>query len=150
MFERFWYIFGRWFANSCKIVWIRNSGYIFREEVVRGVLRNFAKFTGKHLCQSLFLIKLQVSNTGAGTGVLLVNFVKFPRTPFFIKNLWWLLLYLELETRLVTLACEDPFLWNTILSDSIVIFLFFFVEVYTIAVIISSNFFCLFDLHSRD
>ena len=27
---------------------------------------------------------------------------------------------------------------------------FFFVEVYTIAVIISSNFFCLFDLHSRD
>ena len=25
----------------------------------KGVLRNFAKFTGKHLCQSLFLIKLQ-------------------------------------------------------------------------------------------
>ena len=24
----------------------------------KGVLRNFAKFTGKHLCQSLFLIKL--------------------------------------------------------------------------------------------
>ena len=26
-----------------------------------GVLENFAKFTGKHLCQSLFLIKLQTS-----------------------------------------------------------------------------------------
>ena len=26
--------------------------------VKKGVLRNFAKFTGKHLCQSLFLIKL--------------------------------------------------------------------------------------------
>ena len=25
----------------------------------KGVLRNFAKFTGKHLCQSLFLIKSQ-------------------------------------------------------------------------------------------
>ena len=27
----------------------------------KGVLRNFAKFTGKHLCQSLLLIKVQVS-----------------------------------------------------------------------------------------
>ena len=26
-----------------------------------GVLRNFAKFTGKHMCESLFLIKLQDS-----------------------------------------------------------------------------------------
>ena len=25
----------------------------------KGVLKNFAKFTGKHLCQSLFLIRLQ-------------------------------------------------------------------------------------------
>ena len=25
----------------------------------KSVLRNFVKFTGKHLCQSLFLIKLQ-------------------------------------------------------------------------------------------
>ena len=25
----------------------------------KGVLKNFAKFTGKHLCQSLFFIKLQ-------------------------------------------------------------------------------------------
>ena len=30
-----------------------------RCSVKKGVLRNFAKFTGKHLCQSLFLIKLQ-------------------------------------------------------------------------------------------
>ena len=27
----------------------------------KGVLKDFTKFTGKHLCQSLFLIKLQVS-----------------------------------------------------------------------------------------
>ena len=30
-----------------------------RCSVRKGVLGNFAKFTGKHLCQSLFLIKLQ-------------------------------------------------------------------------------------------
>ena len=27
----------------------------------KGVLKNFTKFTGKHLCQSLFLMKLQAS-----------------------------------------------------------------------------------------
>ena len=40
---------------------------------VKGFLRNLAKFTGKHLCQSLFIksfIKLPV------------NFAKFLRTPF--------------------------------------------------------------------
>ena len=29
----------------------------------RVVLKNFAKFTGKHLCESVFKIKLQVSET---------------------------------------------------------------------------------------
>ena len=45
--------------------------------VRKGVLRNFAKFTGKHLCQSLFLIKLQ-----AWHRCFPVNFAKFLRTPF--------------------------------------------------------------------
>ena len=45
----------------------------------KGVLRNFAKFTGKHLRQSFFLIKLQAPP-------------KFLRTPFFTEHLWWLLL----------------------------------------------------------
>ena len=53
----------------------------------KGVLRNFAKFTGKHPCQSLFLIKLQAGGLqfikkDSGTGVFSVNFVKFLRTPF--------------------------------------------------------------------
>ena len=39
----------------------------------RVVLRNFAKFTAKHLCQSLF-------------------FNKVAGTPFIIEHLWWLLL----------------------------------------------------------
>ena len=53
----------------------------------KGVLRNFAKFTGKHMYQSLFLIKLK----GLGPATLLkkrlwhryfpVNFAKFLRTP---------------------------------------------------------------------
>ena len=44
----------------------------------KGSLRNFAKFTGKHMCQSLFLIKLQASDLqlclkrDSGTGVFLL------------------------------------------------------------------------------
>ena len=62
------------------------------------VLRNFTKFTGKHLCQSLFFNKL----TGLRTTTLLkkrlwhrcfpVNFAKFLRTPFLAEHLQWLLL----------------------------------------------------------
>ena len=72
----------------------------------RGVLRNFTKFTGKHLCQSLFFNKI----AGLSSATLLkkrlwhrcfpVNFMKFLRTPFFIERLWWLLLFVV-------------FLWNS-------------------------------------
>ena len=47
----------------------------------KGVLRNFTKFTGKQLCQSLFFNKV------AG------------RTPFFIEHLWWLLLALDASSK---------------------------------------------------
>ena len=56
--------------------------------VWKGVLRKFTKFTGKHLCQSLFFNKV----AGLKPATLLkkrlwhrcfsVNFVKFLRTPF--------------------------------------------------------------------
>ena len=60
--------------------------------------RNFAKFTGKQLCQSLFF------NNVAGWGLTLlnkelwhwcfpVNFAKSLRTPFLTEHLWWLLLF---------------------------------------------------------
>ena len=55
---------------------------------IKGVLRNFTKFTGKHLCQSLFLNKV----AGLRHRCFPANFVKFPRTPFFTEYLWWLLL----------------------------------------------------------
>ena len=48
-----------------------------RCSVRKGVLRNFSKFTGKHLCQSLFLIKLQTQHS-----YFAVNFAKFLRTHF--------------------------------------------------------------------
>ena len=45
----------------------------------KGILRNFTKFSGKHLCLSLFFNKV------AGLCRL-----KFLRTPFYIEHIWWL------------------------------------------------------------
>ena len=44
----------------------------------KGVLRNFTKFTGKHLCQSLIFNKV----AGLRHRCFPVNFAKFLRTPF--------------------------------------------------------------------
>ena len=64
------------------------------------MLRNFSKFTGKYLRQSLFFNKV----AGLRFATLLkkrlwhrrfpVNFAKFLRTPFLTKHLRWLLLHL--------------------------------------------------------
>ena len=61
-----------------------------RPEVLckKGVLRNFTKFTGKHLCQSLFFNKVATLRPATLLKKRLwhrcfpVNFVKFLRTPF--------------------------------------------------------------------
>ena len=64
----------------------------------KGVLRNFAKFTGKHLCQSLFSNKVAdlrpttLLKKRLWRRCFPVNFVKFLRTPCCIEHLWWLLL----------------------------------------------------------
>ena len=65
----------------------------------KGVLRNFVKFTGKHLCQGLLFNKV----VGLRAATLLkkrlwhrcfpVNFVKLLRTPLSTEHLRWLLLY---------------------------------------------------------
>ena len=67
----------------------------------KGVLRNLAEFTGKHLCQSLFFNKL----AGLRPAILLkkslwhkcfpMNFVKFIRTPFLQSTSVWQLLPVE-------------------------------------------------------
>ena len=61
------------------------------------VLRNFAKFTGKHLCQSLFFNKVAVLSPETLLKKRLwhrcfsVNSAKFLRTHFFTEHLRWLL-----------------------------------------------------------
>ena len=62
----------------------------------KGVLKNFGKFTGKHLRQSLFFSKFAVLTPVTLLKYRLwhrcfpVNFAKFLGTPFFIEHLWWL------------------------------------------------------------
>ena len=91
--------FCSWKKVSC-ISWsmFRSS----RPEVFckKGVLRNFAKFTGKHLCQSLFLIKLQASvlnfvKKETLSQVFSCKFYEISKNINFIEHLWWLLLYVH-------------------------------------------------------
>ena len=76
----------------------------------KAVLRNFAKFTGKYLCQSLFFNKV------AGFPV---NFAKFLRTTFFAELLRWLLLYLHLNLKnsfvILWYLIQDH--WNMIIDQ---------------------------------
>ena len=70
-----------------------------RCSVTKDVLRNFAKFTGKHLCQRLFFNKV----AGLRLATLLkkklwhryfpVNFAKFLSTAFLQNTSGWVLLY---------------------------------------------------------
>ena len=67
----------------------------------KGFRKNFAKFTGKHLCQGLFFTEV----AGLKPATLLnkrlwyrcfpVNFAKFLRPPFPTDYLRWLLLELQ-------------------------------------------------------
>ena len=64
----------------------------------KDILTNFAKFTGKHLCQSLFFNKVVDLRSATllkkrlGNRCFPVNFAKVLRTPFFTEHLRWLLL----------------------------------------------------------
>ena len=67
----------------------------------KGVLESFAKFYGKHLCQSLFFNKAAGLRPAAflkkrhWDRCFPVNFTKFLRSPFFTEQLRWLLLLLQ-------------------------------------------------------
>ena len=54
----------------------------------KDVLKIFAKFTRKHFCQSLLLIKMQALKRDFGTGCFPVNFAKFIRKSFLTEQLW--------------------------------------------------------------
>ena len=67
----------------------------------KGVHRNFAKFTEKHLCQSHFLNKvsgLRPAKKRLWHRCFPVNFAKFLRTAFSLEHLWWLLLTIRIFT----------------------------------------------------
>ena len=67
----------------------------------KGDLRNFAKFTGKHLCQSYFSNKVAglrpetLLNKRLWYKCFSVNFAKLLRTPLLTEYLRWLLLLLD-------------------------------------------------------
>ena len=64
-----------------------------RCSIIKGILRNFTKFTGKHLCQSLrpaTLLKKRLWH-----GCFPMNFVKFSRTPYLQNTSGRLLLYID-------------------------------------------------------
>ena len=98
-------------AQPFKQKWAQNRSSHQGCSVRKGVLRNFAKFTGKHLCQSLFFNKV----TGLRPATLLkkklwhrcflVNFVKFLRA-LFLQNTSGRLLLLKLSFSLGSNGCS--------------------------------------------
>ena len=89
----FWLILCHWFLSGDS-----------RPEVIfkKGFLRNFAKFAWKHLCQSLFLLKLQASACNfikkeALAQVFSCESAKFLGTNFLKEHLWWLLLSFQVK-----------------------------------------------------
>ena len=79
--------------------------------VRKDVLHNFSKFTGKHLCQSLFLIKLlalacNFIAKGSLAQMFFVNFAKFLGTPFLQNTSGRLLLYVVPTRSNTTLSLE--------------------------------------------
>ena len=97
----------------CTIPAIAPYGEVFYHSFIlkKGVLRNFAKFTGKQLCQGFFF------NKGAGPATLLkkrlwhrcfpVNFAKFLRIPFLQNTSGQLLLYHSFQKYLKKLICRQ-------------------------------------------
>ena len=80
----------------CKVYHQKQPPEVFCK---KGFLWNFAKFTRKHLCQSLFINKIAglrpatLLKKRLWRSVFPVNFVKFLRTPLLIEHLWYLLPY---------------------------------------------------------
>ena len=94
-----------------------------RCSVRKGVLRNFAKFTGKHLCQSHFFKKV----VGLRPATLLkrrlwhrcfpVIFANFLRTPFLQNTSGRLLLIIYISISFVSLSLDKSNLFLT--EDSV-------------------------------
>ena len=73
---------------------------VWRGLVMPLVFRNYTKFTGKHLWQSLLVADLRPATLlkkRRWHRCFPMNFAKFLRTPFLTEHLWWLLLIVWLE-----------------------------------------------------
>ena len=85
-----------------RFVHLMLSSKCYRPEILckKDVLKNFAKFTEKHLCQSHFFNNVVVLRPATllkrrfWHRCFPVSFAKFLRTSFFIEHPWWLLLEL--------------------------------------------------------
>ena len=102
MYFHFW--FSLWLQQM--IISRRSRPEVFCK---KGVLKNFTKFTEKHLCQSLFF------NKAAGLPAFLLKkrlkFVNFLRTPISIEHLRWLLLiFFVLMTKNVWVSMTKAFI----------------------------------------
>ena len=92
----------------------------------KGVLRNFAKFIGKHLCRSLYFNKVvdpTLLKQRLRYRYFPVNFVQFLRKPFPTEHLRWLLLYMIILVTLllilkICLSVEINF-WKTPLKITV-------------------------------
>ena len=85
--------------------------------VKKSVLRNFEKFTGKHLCQSIFFNKVAGLSPRLSPATLLkkrlwhrcfpVNFAKFLRTPFYriLPDDYFLYLIMLCSIILIQFSC---------------------------------------------
>ena len=103
------------FTYNISLVWweiIFRSNH-WRCSVKKGVLKNFAKLTGKHLCLSLFFNKVASRRSATLLKKKLwhrcfpVDFAKFLRTPFFYSFAKFL------RTPFVRNTSERLLLWTT-------------------------------------
>ena len=89
-------------AKNCRKSFRSSRPEVFRKN---GVLRYFAKFTGKNLCQSLLFNKV------AGLRPFPVNFAKFLRTLFLRNTSRWLLLKLGIWLKRYHKSFSEA--WNS-------------------------------------
>ena len=81
------------------------------------VLKNFAIFAGKHLCCSLFLIKVAAAlksvfikkRRDSKTGVFF-EYCKILKNSFFVEHVWWLFLYVAVIKN----SCSEKLLLRKI------------------------------------
>ena len=98
----------------------------------KGVLTDFAKFTGKHLCQRLFFNKVAgLLKKSLSHRCFPVNFAKFLRTPFFSRTppvgasaiIWHVKklngIFLCIGFKCIDAATKRNILWDTSLEESL-------------------------------